>query len=165
MIRLLENEGFKKAFINRFCVLLSMNFSAERLLKRIEELQSQVQAEISGDATFWGYDEASMSSNLEKIKNFAQTRQQTIMSEMAAFFTLGDPTPVTLSTQGSGHIQVHNLTVDQSSMAVNFFRDVPVTVTAVPNTGAVFGGWSDGVQEATRTFTPGEVTSITATFK
>jgi hypothetical protein len=50
-------------------------------------------------------------------------------------------------------------------MAVNFFRDVQVTVTAVPNTGAVFGGWSDGVQEATRTFTPGEVTSITATFK
>jgi len=165
MIRLLENEGFKKAFINRFCVLLSMNFSAERLLKRIEELQSQVQAEVSGDATFWGYDEASMSSNLEKIKNFAQTRQQTIMSEMAAFFTLGESTPVTLSTQGSGHIQVHNLTVDQSSMAVNFFREVPVTVTAVPSTGAVFGGWSDGVQEATRTFTPGEVTTLTATFK
>ena len=165
MIRLLENEGFKKAFINRFCVLLSMNFSAERLLKRIEELQSQVQAEVSGDATFWGYDEASMSSNLEKIKNFAQTRQQTIMSEMAAFFTLSAPTPVTLSTQGSGHILVHNLTVDQSSMAVNFFREVPVTVTAVPNTGAVFGGWSDGVQEATRTFTPGEVTTLTATFR
>ena len=165
MIRLLENEGFKKAFINRFCVLLSMNFSADRLLKRIEELQSQVQAEVAGDAAFWGYDEASMSSNLEKIKSFAQTRQQTIMSEMATFFSLGDPTPVTLSTQGSGHILVHNLALDQSSMAVNFFRDVQVTVTAVPNTGAVFGGWSDGVQEATRTFIPGEVTSITATFK
>ena len=165
MIRLLENEGFKKAFINRFCVLLSMNFSADRLLKRIEELQSQVQAEVAGDAAFWGYDEASMSSNLEKIKSFAQTRQQTIMSEMATFFSLGDPTPVTLSTQGSGHILVHNLALDQSSMAVNFFRDVQVTVTAVPNTGAVFGGWSDGVQEATRTFTPGEVTSVTATFK
>jgi hypothetical protein len=165
MIRLLENENFKKAFINRFCVLLSMNFSAERLLKRIDELQSQVQAEVAGDAAFWGYDEASMSSNLEKIKSFAQTRQQTIMSEMATFFSLGDPTPVTLSTQGSGHILVHNLALDQSSMAVNFFRDVQVTVTAVPNTGAVFGGWSDGVQEATRTFTPGEVTTLTATFK
>lgn len=165
MIRLLENENFKKAFINRFCVLLSMNFSAERLLKRIDELQSQVQAEVAGDAAFWGYDEASMSSNLEKIKSFAQTRQQTIMSEMQQYFSLGEPAAVTLSTQGSGKILVHNLALDQSSMAVNFYRDVPVTVTAVPNTGAVFGGWSDGVQEATRTFNPGEVTTLTATFK
>ena len=165
MIRLLENENFKKAFINRFCVLLSMNFSAERLLKRIDELQSQVQAEVAGDAAFWGYDEASMSSNLEKIKSFAQTRQQTIMSEMQQYFSLGEPAAVTLSAQGSGKILVHNLALDQSSMAVNFYRDVPVTVTAVPNTGAVFGGWSDGVQEATRTFNPGEVTTLTATFK
>jgi hypothetical protein len=165
MIRLLENENFKKAFINRFCVLLSMNFSAERLLKRIDELQSQVQAEVAGDAAFWGYDEASMSSNLEKIKSFAQTRQQTIMSEMQQYFSLGESAAVTLSAQGSGKILVHNLALDQSSMAVNFYRDVPVTVTAVPNTGAVFGGWSDGVQEATRTFNPGEVTTLTATFK
>ena len=165
MIRLLENENFKKAFINRFCVLLSMNFSAERLLKRIDELQSQVQAEVAGDAAFWGYDEASMSSNLEKIKSFAQTRQQAIMSEMQQYFSLGEPAAVTLSAQGSGKILVHNLALDQSSMAVNFYRDVPVTVTAVPNTGAVFGGWSDGVQEATRTFNPGEVTTLTATFK
>ena len=165
MIRLLQNEGFKNAFINRFCVLLSMNFSADRLVKRIDELQSQVQAEVARDAEFWNYDAASMSSNLEKIKSFAQTRQQTIMSEMQQYFSLGETASVTLSAQGSGKIAVHNLPLDQSSMTVNFYSGVPVTVTAVPNTGAVFSGWSDGVQEATRTFNPGEVTTITATFK
>ncbi len=165
MIRLLGNEGFKKAFINRFCVLLSMNFSADRLVKRIDELQSQVQAEVARDAEFWNYDAASMSSNLEKIKSFAQTRQQTIMSEMQQYFSLGETAAVTLSAQGSGKVLVHNLPLDQSSMSVNFFRDVPVTVTATPNAGAVFGGWSDGAQEATRTFNPGEVATVTATFK
>jgi len=163
--RLLGNAGFKNAFINRFCVLLSMNFSAERLLKRIDELQSQVQAEIANDAAFWGYNTADMSSNLEKIKNYAQTRQQTIMNEMQQYFSLGETAAVTISAQGSGKVLVHNLTLDQSSLTVNFYRDVPVTVTALPNTGAVFGGWNDGVQEATRTFNPGEVTTITATFK
>ncbi len=165
MIRLLGNEGFKKAFINRFCVLLSMNFSADRLVKRIDELQSQVQAEVARDAEFWNYDAASMSSNLENIKSFAQTRQQTIMSEMQQYFSLGETASVTLSAQGSGKVLVHNLPLDQSSMSVNFFRDVPVTVTAMPNAGAVFGGWSDGTQEATRTFNPGEVATVTATFK
>ena len=165
MIRLLQNEGFKNAFINRFCVLLSMNFSADRLVKRIDELQSQVQAEVARDAEFWNYDAASMSSNLEKIKSFAQTRQQTIMSEMQQYFSLGETASVTLSAQGSGKIAVHNLPLDQSSMSVNFFRDVPVTVTAMPNTGAVFSGWSDGVADITRTINPGEITTLTATFK
>ena len=165
MIRLLGNEGFKKAFINRFCVLLSMNFSADRLVKRIDELQSQVQAEVARDAEFWNYDAASMSSNLEKIKSFAQTRQQTIMSEMQQYFSLGETASVTLSAQGSGKIAVHNLPLDQSSMTVNFYSGIPVTVTAVPNTGAVFSGWSDGVADITRTINPGEITTLTATFK
>lgn len=165
MIRLLQNEGFKNAFINRFCVLLSMNFSADRLVKRIDELQSQVQAEVARDAEFWNYDAASMSSNLEKIKSFAQTRQQTIMSEMQQYFSLGETASVTLSAQGSGKIAVHNLPLDQSSMTVNFYSGVPVTVTAAPNTGAVFSGWSDGVADITRTINPGEITTLTATFK
>ena len=50
-------------------------------------------------------------------------------------------------------------------MTVNFFSGVPVTVTAVPKSGAVFSGWSDGNQETTRTFNPGEVSTLTATFR
>ncbi len=165
MIRLLGNDGFKKAFINRFCVLLSMNFAADRLVKQIDALQSQVQSEMSRDAEFWGYNASSFSSNLEKIKSFAQSRQQTIMNEMQQHFGLGSTSQVTLSVQGSGEIRVHNLPLDQSSMTVNFFSDVPVTVTAVPKSGAVFAGWSDGSQEATRTINPGEVTTLTANFR
>ena len=165
MIRLLGNEGFKKAFINRFSVLLSMNFSAERLLKRIDELQSQVEPEIARDAQFWGYNTSSMSNNLETVKSYAQSRQQTIMSEMQSYFCLGSNVPVTLSVQGSGRILVHNLPIDTYPMQVSFFQDLPVTVTAEPTSGAVFAGWSDGSQEATRTINPGEVTTLTANFR
>ena len=165
MIRLLGNDGFKKAFINRFCVLLSMNFAGERLVKQIDALQSQVQSEMSRDAEFWGYNVSSMNGNLEKIKSFATSRQQTIMNDMQQYFSLSSTAQVTLSVQGSGQILVHNLPLDQSSMTVNFFSGVPVTVTAVPKSGAVFSGWSDGNQEATRTFNPGEVSTLTATFR
>ena len=165
MIRLLGNEGFKKAFINRYCVLLSMNFSAERLLKQIDALQSQVQSEMNRDIEFWKFEANSFSSNLETIKSFAQTRQQTIMNEMKTYFNLGETAQVTLSSQGSGTIKVNGLALDQSSLAINFFKDVPVTVTAEPKSGGVFSGWSDGNTEATRTFVPGQVTTLTATFK
>ena len=117
------------------------------------------------DAEFWGYNASSFSSNLEKIKSFAQSRQQTIMNEMQQHFGLGSTSQVTLSVQGSGEIRVHNLPLDQSSMTVNFFSDVPVTVTAVPKSGSVFAGWSDGDQNATRTFNPGEKPTLSANFR
>ena len=146
-------------------MLLKTNFSAERLLQRINDLQSQVEAEISRDATFWGYDVSSMNNNLETIKTYAQTRQTTIMSQMKEYFQLSDNAQMQLATQGNGTIKVNGLPVDQSSLTVDFFRGIPVTLTAEPKSGGVFSGWSDGVSEATRKVNPGEVTSVTAVFK
>ena len=164
MIRLLENEGFRNAFINRFSVLLSMNFSAERLLKRINELQSQVESEMARDQQFWNYNASSMSNNLETIKNFAQSRQATIREQMVSFFSLGSPVEMTLTAQGSGKVLVDGLLLDQSTMKVTFYTGIPVTLTAKAESG-VFTGWSDGVTDVTRKVNPGEVTSLTAVFK
>ena len=165
MSRLLGNDGFKKAFMNRFCVLLSMNFSADRLLKRINDMQSEVEPEAARDAGFWNYNSSSMSNNLQTIKQFAQNRQQAIRSDMQQFFSVNEAVSVTLSVQGSGRILVHNLPLDQSPMTVDFYRGVPVTVTAEASSGAVFSGWSDGNANATRTFNPGEITSLSANFR
>ncbi len=164
MIRLLENEGFKNAFINRFSVLLSMNFSSERLLKRINDLQSQVESEMARDQQFWNYNASSMSNNLETIKNFAQSRQATIREQMVSFFSLSSPVEMTLTAQGSGKVLVDGLPLDQSTMKVTFYTGIPVTLTAKAESG-VFTGWSDGVTDVTRKVNPGEVTSLTAVFK
>ena len=163
--RLFGNEGFKNAFINRFSVLLAMNFSAERLLKRINDLQSQVEPEMTRDQQFWNYTASSMSNNLETVKNFAQSRQAAIREQMESYFTLGSSVEMTLSSQGSGTILVDGLALDQSSMKVKFYTGIPVTLTAQATSGAVFTGWSDGVTDVTRKVNPGEVTSITAVFR
>jgi len=164
MIRLLGNEGFKNAFINRFSVLLSMNFSAERLLKRINDLQSQVEPEMARDQEFWGYNASSMSNNLETIKNFAQTRQAKIREQMESYFSLSGTANMTLTAQGAGTILVDGLPLDQSTMQLTFYTGVPVTLTAQGSSG-VFTGWSDGVTDVTRKVNPGEVTSLTAVFR
>lgn len=165
MIRLLSNEGFKNAFINRFSVLLSMNFSADRLLKRINDLQSQVEPEVARDQEFWGYNASSMSNALETIKSFAQTRQAKVREQMESYFTLSSPVEMTFTAQGSGTILVDGLALDKSSMTVSLYRDVPVTLTAQANSGSTFTGWSDGVTDMTRKVNPGEVTSVTAVFR
>ena len=163
--RLLENANFKNAFINRFSVLLSMNFSADRLLKRINDLQSQVESEMTRDQQFWNYNASSMNNNLQTIKTFAQSRQATVREQMESYFSLGAKSEMTLTSQGSGVIYVDGLALDQSSMKLTFYTGVPVTLTAEAKSGSSFTGWSDGVTDVTRKVNPGEVTSITAVFK
>ena len=162
--RLLENDGFRAAFINRFPVLLAMNFEKSRLLARINAMMGEIESEISRDQKRWGHNASYMSGQLEKMRTFAGSRQAVIMSEMTEFFGLGAVVNVTLSVSGSGTILVHDLPLDRNSVTVSFFKGTPVKLTAKANGGA-FSGWSDGVKEETRTIDPEKVSSLTAVFK
>ena len=163
--RLLENEGFKAAFINRMAVLLQMNFESLRVLARIEKMMAEIQSEISRDQKRWGLSASKMTKQLNAIKNFAMNRPSVVYGELQEFFALGETAAVSLSVSGSGRILVHNLPVDVSKMTVNFFTGFPVTLSAEPLMGSTFAGWSDGESSPTRVILPECVSEVTAIFK
>lgn len=163
--RLLTNPHFKTAFINRMSVLLSMNFESSRTLLRIEELMNEISLEIARDQSRWGHSKSGMSKELDKTKAFARNRPNDILSEMQEFFGLDAVYPVTLAVTGRGSIMVHNLKLDATPMTVNFFKGFPVLLTAVPDNGGIWAGWSDGVMDVSRVVVPGEISSVTAIFK
>ena len=163
--RLLENEGFKAAFINRMAVLLQMNFESSRVLARIEKMMAEIQSEISRDQKRWGLSASKMTKQLNAIKNFAMNRPNVVYGELQEFFALGKTAAVSLSVSGSGRILVHNLPVDVSKMTVNFFTGFPVTLSAEPLMGSTFAGWSDGESSPTRVILPECVSEVTAIFK
>ena len=162
--RLLENENFKNAFINRMSVLLSTYFEKSRLLARIAAMMAEINSEVSRDQERWNLNASYMSGQLNKMKTFAGERQAVILSEMIEHFGLGDIAEVTLSSSGSGTILVHNLPLNNSQVKVAFFKGTPVTLTAKSN-GGTFTGWSDGVKAETRVVAPDTVTTLTANFK
>ena len=163
--RLLENEGFKAAFINRMAVLLQMNFESSRVLARIEKMMAEIQSEISRDQKRWGLSASKMTKQLNAIKNFAMNRPNVVYGELQEFFALGETAAVSLSVSGSGRILVHNLPVDVSKMTVNFFTGFPVMLSAEPLMGSTFAGWSDGESSPTRVILPECVSEVTAIFK
>ena len=163
--RLLENEGFKAAFINRMAVLLQMNFESSRVLARIEKMMAEIQSEISRDQKRWGLSASKMTKQLNAIKNFAMNRPSVVYGELQEFFALGETAAVSLSVSGSGRILVHNLPVDEPKMIVNFFTGFPVTLSAEPLMGSTFAGWSDGESSPTRVILPECVSEVTAIFK
>ena len=162
--KLLENEGFRAAFVNRMAVLLQMNFESSRVLARIEQMMSEINAEIPRDQKRWGLNASKMTGQLNAIKDFAKERPGVVFDELREYFELGSAAPVSLAVNGAGNILVHGLKLDVSPMTVNFFEGFPVEISAEPSAGAVWAGWSDGVMEQTRMVNPGEISTLTANF-
>jgi len=162
---LLENPGFRTAFVNRMAVLLNMNFSSARVLARIESMMSEIESEIPRDQERWRLSASRMDRELEDIKSFAKDRPEVMYDELREYFELGRPIALSLSVSGPGIIKVHGLKIDSYPLAVNFFEGLPVTLEAVPTVGGVWAGWNDGVMEQVRSVNPGEIDALTAVFK
>lgn len=163
--RLLENPGFRTAFVNRMAVLLNMNFSSVRVNARIESMMSEIESEIPRDQKRWKLSASRMTKQLNAIKDFAQERPDVVYDELREYFELGKPIALSLSVSGPGKISVHGLPIDSYPLTVNFFEGLPVTLEAVPTLGGVWAGWSDGVMDPVRIVNPGEIESLAAMFK
>ena len=163
--RLLENPGFKAAFINRMATLLQMNFESSKVLARVDKMMSEIESEIPHDQKRWEHDASEMDEQLEKIKEFIRNRTSTLTSELQEYFELGAVAPVTLAVDGPGRILVHNLPVESSKLTVDFFNGFPVTLYAEAETGSTFVGWSDGETSPQRIIQPEYASTVTALFK
>lgn len=163
--KLLENDVFRQAFVNRMVTLLSMNFEASRILERIDRMMGEIEAEIPRDQKRWKHSAEYMDQTLSNMKDFAAYRQGEILVDLMQFFGFAEIAKVTLSAEGPGQVLVHDLPLDRSSMTISFFKDYPVVVSAQPVAGGVFAGWSDGSLEAVRIVVPGEIAELKALFK
>ena len=103
--------------------------------------------------------------HLEIIKTFAKTRADTVTKHLRDFFGLENTVPITLVTSGPGTILVHGLPLNESEITVDFFKNYPVTLTAKPQKGHKWGGWSDGDTNSTRTIFPKNALTLTAIYK
>ena len=162
---LLKNNDFKKSFINRMTTLTQMNFESTRVLSQIDKMMAEIKNEIPRDQNHWELSASKMNNHLGKIKRFAQNRPSIIVQHLQEHFQLEEPFSVTLSINGKGNILVHNLPLDKTSLTIPFFKNFPVTLSAVPQNGRTWVSWSDGDTNSNRTIVPGKIAELTAIFK
>jgi hypothetical protein len=106
-----------------------------------------------------------MDEQLEIIKEFARTRAGIVTDNLRDFFDLENTIPITLATSGPGTISVHGLPLNEGEITIDFFKNYPVTLTAKPQKGHNWGGWSDGDTNSTRTIFPKNALTLTAIYK
>ncbi len=167
--RLMENEIFKKQFINTFADELNTRFLANNVRAAISENEVIINTEMSKHINKWG--ETSLSawrSKVNDMKNFASQRVTFTRAHIRSQFNLPSQKLVNLviNNPAGGSIQLNSIRVTDANWTGFYFPTVPINLTAVAKPGYSFSHWSGEVnsEAISLTIDPNKIINLTAHF-
>ncbi len=156
---LLDNEGFKNEFIQRYAFHMSTTFNPERLIGIIDGMQAHLEPEMPRHIERWGgkFDPDFAESwnplptfssveqwkeNIDEMRIFAMERPAYTIQNFTNFFGL----------TGMAEIHVNINTSDAGLLLVNhryfkdnyngeYFNNIPVKLNTIPYLGYTFSHW------------------------
>lgn len=169
--KLIENEDFKAAFVNRFSDLLNTIFTSENILNTIKELKAEIDPEIDRHIARWGTkggipNRTSWNNYISKLEEFAKERADTMRMFINDKFLLGGNKSLefNISDNQAGKIKINTITPDIYPFKGTYFNSLAIEVEAISNKGYKFVKWSDGEKSNPRKILPKDIDSITAVF-
>ena len=146
--RLLQNNEFKNNFIQQFAAHLNSTFTANRVDRIVDSLSSEISTEMPRHIEKWKSESGIQSmqawqNELDKIKQFAASRPDVVFDHLNTQFGLSGTTDlsITLNNPVGGKIFVNGIPLSGNLTGMKFFKNIPLYVKAVPNTGYRFLGW------------------------
>ena len=159
---LLKNAEFKEQFAARYCDFANIVYRPERMRALIAQMQEQYLDCMTESRVRWS------GSGRSDFDTLADQYKQTWQEEIGVFQTFFEKRPepalrymkqyagisaelhtVTLHTVGTGSLLVNGLPVSDpgSGIACQYPEGTVITVRALPDSGAVFAGWSGASAE------------------
>ena len=152
--KLIKNDGFKQAFLNKFCDRVNVDYAPQVFYDNIDYIAAQVEPEMENDLKRYLHLSGSIGNwraLIQIYKDYVARRNDEIFTEMADYFGLGVGRLSVLES-GGGHVNVNgNIDVGgESGFSGRYITGTGITLTAVPEEECEFSGWSDGVKEPVR---------------
>ena len=164
---MLESDVFRERFILRCADLLNHLWSGDRVVGRIDAMAAVIRGEIPRHLERWSWaavqergfglphkeeDEPlnleHWERNVEVMRTFGSGRPEQLRGQLMDHFGFGNGTAevaVTIQNADKGSVVINTLTVPSEAWSGTYFKDVPISIRAVPNEGATFTGWSGDV--------------------
>ena len=161
-----NNEEYQHTFINHYADLLNTAFKKERLVAKVAEFKARIEPEFPRHIEKWqntfagpwwlGNSTETMEewySKVDTVHNFVMERETFARANLMQQFNLVQVLPVNLdiSSAGAGSIKLNTIFVADFPWQGNYFRDVPIELTAIPNNGFRFVRWSGSVDTTAAT--------------
>ena len=149
-LNMLNNESFRKQFIDTYCLVAGSVFEPERCNTIIDEMAARMAPALA-------YDNLSPYSTANQLKSSLAYRQNTMINTLVRYSRFG------LSSQMKQHVSIasnvsgaalrlNDMPIPTGKFSGTLFA--PITLKAEPVAGYQFVGWTDGggnQQEATTT--------------
>lgn len=143
--KLLENDSFKKYFINRYADLFNSAFSEKNLLSLLDSTSKNIQLEISSHFSKWGkqYNDWENEINM-KIIPYIKNRHQLSKEDVLNEFNLPSYHQIKLKTFPESAFQAYSLnTIEIKENYFNgyYYESIPIWFKAKAKPGFVFSHW------------------------
>lgn len=179
---LLLSEEFKQLFIQACCDVANVYFTPSRTADILKGMTDQYLPYVPDSLRRFGpqwvtWDAKNhVKNNMKAIEKFYKTRASNFLSMVQDAFELDNPVVVNIKIKGrdKGEVFINGRSVEVVNNAqLRLFAGVPLTITAVPEQGASFKGWSTSHKTAvledasalTTQVTFERMFSLTATFE
>ncbi len=142
--KLLKNDDFKISFINRFMDCLNTNLSPAAINAKVDSIAFFLDSEMYFHVQRWGNTSYSKWQNeVEKIKNYNIERNGRMMDYIRSYFGLGNIVSATISVNDKqgGKVKVNSIIPERYPFTGKYFKNIPVTLTAIPEPGYKFIRW------------------------
>lgn len=142
--RLLKNEEFRTNFISRFCDLLNTNFREDIVTRKLNAMQQLYQPYVPDHIKRWNLFKGNIEGwldEIEIIREYVQHRPDSVRGHIKDYFDLSRPVKFRLKQSEGGTVRVNSLMITPPDWEGLYFREVPITLEAIPEEGFYFAGW------------------------
>jgi hypothetical protein len=165
----LRNPDFVALFANQASDLLNTSLAPARAGATLERMHSRIEPVIPDQYARWcGADPSAWYTSVAYADEYVRRRPDILRGHIEQHLGLPGSANVTLeaSPPGSGRFHLTAVEVD-APFTGRFFQGVPVTITAVPEDGYTFVGWSPEElgEDPTAVVTFSADRTLTATFE
>lgn len=142
--KLLENEGFKQAFVTRFSDHLNQDLSSAALLSSINEKQALLAPEIDRHLVRWNLNEQRWERQFNRLRSFAENRPKHVRQHLQEFFETDSLVRLALDVNAGGTVMINrHLELSNTQFEGWYYRDYPIHLSAQANLGYRFVRWED----------------------
>ncbi len=162
---LLNNNQFRRYFINRYADLINTIFLPSHMLPQLTAIRDTMAFDIGRQFQRWGLTSLIWNTEYNKASTFINDRPGYARSYIKSEFNLVSQVTLTLnaSPAGSGRIQISTITPTTLPWSGVYFNGNPVTITAIPNPGYTFDHWHSNVVIGTNDFNQSTTYNFTST--
>ena len=149
--RLLENEDYRRLFVNRTLDYLHTDFAPERVVAQVDRLAATIAPEIPRQSARWKLTASYWPGQVERLREYARRRPSHLREHLRQMFHAGPDRQFLLTAPEGGFVTLNdNISLEDTTYAASYFAHFPLHLRAVARPKYDFVGWSDGETAAER---------------